>query len=322
MEPFQATLFAGDALSYAEPRKVKLGRRSPESVRGVAHDADAPLKVTLGDATALAPRADAGSDTDESVAPPDSSPLDFAIEAADPCKLTLSLTDGVAGRRVWNLSEAHSKAPAAAAERAPAAARTPLRCQASAFVPAAPKAAATEYASPWLGLRQGQDASEQAVGEEHTTVMMCRVPLSCSRDRLIDLMDSHGFAKKYDFVYLPTNFTTMLGVGYTFVNLTTHEQAKEFVRVFDGFSDWDSIGSRTCMVRWSKVQGLATNTQRFRNSPVMSVSVPNSYKPVLFKDGVRIPFPEPTKSLRAERKIASKCRMAQSNVEEQDDLEV
>jgi hypothetical protein len=323
MEPaFQTTLFASDAFSYAEPRKVKLGRRSLVPVGGVAHDAGAPLKVTLGDITALTPQVDAGSDTDESVAPPASSPLDLAVEAADPCKLSLSHTGSIVGRRVWNLVEASNKAPTATTEKAPTAARTPLRCHASAFVPTAPKAAAMEYTNPWLGLQQSQGVPQQAADEGHTTVMMCRVPLSYSRDRLIDLMDSHGFAKKFDFVYLPTNFTTMLGVGYAFVNMTTHEQAKEFVRVFDGFTDWDSIGSRACMVRWSKVQGLATNTQRFRNSPVMSVSVPNSYKPVLLKDGVRIPFPEPTKTLRAERKIASKCKMAQANIEDQDDFEM
>lgn len=314
----RTTLFASDAFSFAEPRKVKLGRRSLQSIGDVAHDADAPLKVTLGDVTALTPQADAGSDTDESVVQPDSSPLDFALEAAGPCKLTLSFTDAAAGRRVWNLQGA----PTAAAEEAPAAARTPLRCQASAYVPTATKAAPVEYANPRLGRQQSQDASKQAVSEEHTTVMMCRVPLSYSRDRLIDLMDSHGFAKKFDFVYLPANFTTMLGVGYAFVNLTTHEHAKEFVRVFDGFTDWDSLGSRTCMVRWSNVQGVETNTQRFRNSPIMSASVPNSYKPVLLKDGVRIPFPEPTKSLRAERKIASKCKMAHANIEDQDDFEM
>lgn len=320
MRAFQTTLLASDALGHAEPCKVPLGRRSPPPTGDATHDACAPRKVTLGGITALTPQADAGSDTDESVAPPTGWPLDFAaVEAAYPCKLTLSLTGAAARRRVWSLTETNSKAPTAAAKMAPAAAvRTPLRCQASAFVPTVPNAATMINAAPWRGCPQSQTVPKQELGEECTTVMMCRVPLAYSRDRLIDLMDSHGFAKKFDFVYLPTNFTTMLGVGYAFVNLTTHEQARDFVRVFDGFTGWDSIASRACMVRWSKVQGLKTNIQRFRNSPVMSASVPSSYKPVLLKDGVRMPFPEPTKTLRAERKIASKCQMAQANIREED----
>ena len=41
------------------------------------------------------------------------------------------------------------------------------------------------------------------------------------------------------------------------------------------------------------------HVERYRNSPVMHRSVPDQYKPVIFKDGVRKPFPRATKKVKA-----------------------
>jgi hypothetical protein len=50
------------------------------------------------------------------------------------------------------------------------------------------------------------------------------------------------------------------------------------------------------------LQGLDAHVQRYRNSPVMSESVPDECKPLLLQDGLRVPFPLPTKQLRTPRR--------------------
>jgi len=159
---------------------------------------------------------------------------------------------------------------------------SPLRSQAEAFVP--------------KGLAPGGSTSPKE--DAKTTVMMCNLPFSYTCDLLIDLLESKGFSKCFDFVYVPINFTEMLGIGYAFVNLTTVEKAEEFRLAFEGFDGWASSFSKTsCAIRWSNCQGLSENISRYRNSPMMSENVPAFYKPVLLEDGVRIPFPKPTKQL-------------------------
>jgi len=59
-------------------------------------------------------------------------------------------------------------------------------------------------------------------------------------------------------------------------------------------------------MHWSVCQGLNENIARYRNSPLMSEDVPAFYKPVLLEDGVRSPFPEPTKQLRTLRRRKAK----------------
>merc|ERR1712039_354521 len=73
-------------------------------------------------------------------------------------------------------------------------------------------------------------------------------------------------------------------------------------RHFHGFRSWEVRSTKTCEVSWSyPVQGLEENIKRYRNSPVMHELVPDSVRPVLFQDGKRVEFPEPTKKIRPPR---------------------
>jgi len=147
-----------------------------------------------------------------------------------------------------------------------------------------------------------------------TTVMMRNIPNNLTREQLLDIMNAEGFVGCYDFVYLPVDFKNMVGLGYTFVNLVDSEVAKRFYLHFSGFSRWvirsslntgcwDPIQSeKVCEVTWSDgLQGKDAHIERYMNSPVMHHSMPDSCKPMIFKDGVPILFPKPTKRLRAPR---------------------
>jgi hypothetical protein len=137
---------------------------------------------------------------------------------------------------------------------------------------------------------------------ERTTIMLRNLPNNYNLAMLLDLIDGLGFASLYDFIYLPIDFVTEASLAYAFVNLTSHEAANKFKTALDGFSQWIVPTKKRCIVGWSgPCQGLEEHIERYRNSPVMHESVPTKFKPAVFIDGVRSPFPPPTKKVRPPR---------------------
>lgn len=148
-----------------------------------------------------------------------------------------------------------------------------------------------------------------------TTVMMRHLPNHFTRTLLLSLLDSEGFRGCYDFVYIPVDFAKSRGFGYAFVNLISHKEALRLRQVFDGYvypmpsgaaasQEETEAGQvqQTCEVSWGHpLQGLVAHIERYRNSPVMHKDVPEEFKPVLLRGGVRVQFPPPTKRIRAPR---------------------
>jgi hypothetical protein len=150
-----------------------------------------------------------------------------------------------------------------------------------------------------------------------TTMVMRNIPNNMSRDMLLSLIDAEGFKGSYDFVYLPLDFKAMVGLGYSFINFINSEEAVRFQEHFSGFCSWNLRSDKVCQVTWSEsLQGRDAHIERYRNSPVMHESMADGCKPVVYKDGERTAFPEPTKRIRAPRqrppmaaKGARKCNM-------------
>jgi len=135
-----------------------------------------------------------------------------------------------------------------------------------------------------------------------TTVFVCNIPCFYSRARILSLLDAKGFRGLYDFVYLPVDFRTNNALGYAFVNMVEHSHAQRAWDALDGFSAWVPPCRKRCRVRWSEpLQGFHEHVERYRNSPVMHSSVPDSHKPAVFSGGARAPFPAPTKRVPAPR---------------------
>merc|ERR1711920_393260 len=150
--------------------------------------------------------------------------------------------------------------------------------------------------------RKGSDVPE-VPDSEKTTVMLRNLPNDYTRQMLLDLLNQNGFDKDYDFVYLPMDFKRKAGLGYGFVNLVSHEAASRVFDKLQGFSGWERLCSAKVLeVAWGHpLQGLNPHVERYRNSPVMHEDVPDEFRPLLFKDGVRVAFPPPTRKLRAPR---------------------
>jgi len=135
--------------------------------------------------------------------------------------------------------------------------------------------------------------------EWRTTVMIRNMPNNYTRDMLLDLVDAMGFVGKYDFAYLPVDFQSQAGLGYAFINFSTVDDAKACFEQFEGFSNWKLPSEKVCTVTWSSpTQGFEAHIDRYRNSPVMHPSLPDEWKPVLLQNGVRVPFPLPTKAIK------------------------
>lgn len=137
---------------------------------------------------------------------------------------------------------------------------------------------------------------------DRTTVVLCDLPEGFSRDMVADLLNSQGLQMKFDFIYTPVKFSTMVTIGYAFVNFVSHEAAKECLSRLSGFTGWATPCENSLSTLWSeKDQGLAAIIDRHRNSPVMHESVKEEFKPALYIKGVRAAFPRPTKKIKAPR---------------------
>jgi len=189
----------------------------------------------------------------------------------------------------------------ATSDRAVNCTRTRLSTKARPFVAAGAAAAETLWQrSAWACGRDSerpsiarQKSDACSAPETRTTVMMRNVPYRWTRQKLLALLDSKGFATKYDFVYIPVDFETTHSRGFSFVNLTSVSHVKPFVETFGGFCDWRSGAcKKKCEVCWSETQTLESNILRYKGSLVMDPSVPDDFKPIVLKDGVRIPFPQ------------------------------
>jgi len=144
-----------------------------------------------------------------------------------------------------------------------------------------------------------------------TTLMFRNLPVWFTRQYLEELLDAEGFGKLYDFIYLPAELGTGTCFGYAFINMVTPQDAEFFVEHFQGFDQWPIADSRRAVVHLSEaLQGLDEQIERYRNSPLMHPSVPDSLRPAVYCRGVRAVFPAPTAPIRAPRVRTSAKRKA------------
>ena len=113
-----------------------------------------------------------------------------------------------------------------------------------------------------------------AGGGARTTVMFRNLPKTLKQEAILEVLQSHGFASSYDFAYLPVDFQKMVNFGYAVVNFVDHEAAEKAMQRFDGFTEWPMPGRKPCATVWNiPCQGLASQVERYRDSPLMHPDV-------------------------------------------------
>merc|ERR1719424_199638 len=128
---------------------------------------------------------------------------------------------------------------------------------------------------------------------ERTSVMLRNIPNKYTQRMLLSVVHDIGFTQEsFDFFYLPIDFRNKCNVGYAFINFLQPDLARRFFKALDGYQLRAFNSDKVCAVAWARVQGLQANVEHYRNSPIAGVPIPQ-YRPLLFKAGVEIPFPEP-----------------------------
>jgi len=180
----------------------------------------------------------------------------------------------------------------------------------------------------FTGVRRGGPRYREAVGiflqtqaasstvSEKTTVMLRNLPSHYTRTCLKDLLESMGFAGRFDFLYLRRDFKTE-SAGNAVVNLVTSADAERLMqRMNQRPSKRSAPTRRSRNASWGAEdrQGRAANIAHFRNHEVMHESVSDSYRPALFDNGTRIPFPAPTRTVRPPRRGSQRIMMVECPV--------
>lgn len=160
---------------------------------------------------------------------------------------------------------------------------------------------ASLHATPVVSMPVQTSAALETVDDsQQTTIIIRNLPKECTRDAMIQVLQSEGFAGSYDMVHVPVGFQDLTGLGHALINFTDPAIAQGALQHFDGFSGLSS-GEELCQAGWSNVQGLSAHVKRYRDSPMMHDSIPDRFKPAMFQEGIQVPFPEPTKQLKAPR---------------------
>jgi RNA recognition motif-containing protein len=137
--------------------------------------------------------------------------------------------------------------------------------------------------------------------DSRTTLVLRNLPSAFRQAELLPILEEAGLAAHVNFVYLPTDFRRGAGLGYAFLDMSSSVQAQKAKAQLNGFCAWKDPACRKVLeVVWSsQIQGLKVLVEKYRNSRVMHPNVPDMFKPALFENGMRVPFPAPTKRVRS-----------------------
>lgn len=108
-------------------------------------------------------------------------------------------------------------------------------------------------------------------------------------------LNQRGFARSYDFLYLPMDFERRCSVGYAFINFTSPSELIRFKATYQGLQ-LATDSAKVCEVGSAKVQGKDKNIQYYRNSSVMSMA--EEYHPIILENGLKVPFPQPNQQIK------------------------
>lgn len=146
--------------------------------------------------------------------------------------------------------------------------------------------------------------SQAAKGsQDYTTIMLRNIPNKYTRAMMVNQLDSQGFKGKYDYLYLPTDFTNRCNVGYCFINFRTSEVRQMFNEAFDGVAAQVCLPGfnsyKVCNVTRAKWQGRDDNVRRIRNSGLLMAQLQSQpeWLPLLFdENGGPMAFPDGVQS--------------------------
>lgn len=101
--------------------------------------------------------------------------------------------------------------------------------------------------------------------QQRTTVMVRNIPNKFTKKLLLKEFEQK-FKDRFDFFYLPIDFSNNINMGYAFVNFKSVPDLKAFHAEFNG-KKWNRFNSeKVCSVTYAKIQGKAKCKKIFKDS--------------------------------------------------------
>lgn len=121
----------------------------------------------------------------------------------------------------------------------------------------------------------------RTIEDEFTTLMIRNLPHDLTQMDLIAEMDDNGFEGTYDFLYMPSNFSSGRGKGYAFVNFTEEAAARRFVSEWHKGVRFGAGRDRGGLsISAAAVQGREANIKKWDVPRMRRVKNPN-FRPLI-----------------------------------------
>lgn len=143
---------------------------------------------------------------------------------------------------------------------------------------------------------QRREVTTDSVPENRRTSVIIRgIPKEYSRDGIISLLHTYGFARDINFIYVPLNIKSGRNTGYCFLNFRFPQDATDFMHFANekcAFKLYNAKQGKEveASVAWRyPVQGLVSILDRYRYCSTSVRSLPPKWRPTLIKDGLEVP---------------------------------
>ncbi|KAF4677471.1 hypothetical protein FOL47_001286 [Perkinsus chesapeaki] len=124
----------------------------------------------------------------------------------------------------------------------------------------------------------------------NTTVMLRNIPIKYTNEMVLDFLESSGFSGKYDFIYLPVDYSRGSNVGYGFINFKSESSARRFMTAVDGVQlPLSGNSTKVCSCSWAYIQGFEANVSHVVGNPYEALGVKHNV--IIFdSNGCRLPL--------------------------------
>lgn len=120
---------------------------------------------------------------------------------------------------------------------------------------------------------------------EVTTLMVRHIPCRFTQEEVMRHLDSLGYARKYDFFYLPQDIRSRSNLGYAFVNFVDAATAKSCSETISGHAFGGCRSRKVCIVVPAHIQGLNNLITHFRSTAVMR----SGHGPLFLNNALPVP---------------------------------
>eukprot|EP00403_Amphidinium_massartii_P017699 CAMPEP_0178411408 /NCGR_PEP_ID=MMETSP0689_2-20121128/21479_1 /TAXON_ID=160604 /ORGANISM="Amphidinium massartii, Strain CS-259" /LENGTH=306 /DNA_ID=CAMNT_0020032613 /DNA_START=50 /DNA_END=967 /DNA_ORIENTATION=+ len=141
--------------------------------------------------------------------------------------------------------------------------------------------------------RQPQSSAQSTTPSESaddafTTVMLQNLPQMFSQIDLMQAMDQKGFARTYDFCYMPVTFHDGYCRGYAFINFRTHEAAETLLNEWHGNVMFcDAYHRKPLVATVASTQGLEALLAQPSMKKLQRVRNP-AFRPFIARDATAV----------------------------------